>query len=144
MSLAERLIEAREEHGWNKAELRRRAKIKSPSTITELESGKRTESPQLPVIAEALGVEIIWLQHGRGPKYRNTIEVQARRVNDKLEVEEALPLPARIALAVDNTQTDDEKLLLDGFKVATKDIRHVMLQIASDSIARFSRRSDQQ
>lgn len=144
MSLAERLIEAREERGWNKAELRRRSKIKSPSTITELESGKRTESPQLPVIAEALGVEIIWLQHGRGPKYRNTIEVQARRVNEQLEAEEALPLPARIALAVDNTQTDDEKLLLDGFKVATKDIRHVMLQIASDSIARFSRRSDQQ
>ena len=28
MSLAERLIEAREERGWNKAELRRRAKIK--------------------------------------------------------------------------------------------------------------------
>lgn len=66
-TLAERLIKAREEKGWRKSDLMRAAKLKSPSTLTELESGKRTESPQLPIIAEALGVEVIWLQHGRGP-----------------------------------------------------------------------------
>jgi transcriptional regulator with XRE-family HTH domain len=68
-TLAERLKEAREDKGWNKAELGRRAKVSSPSTITELEQGKRTESPQLGKIADVLGVEIMWLQFGRGPKH---------------------------------------------------------------------------
>ena len=69
-TLAERLIAAREAKGWKKADLRRAAKIKSPSTLTEIESGGRTESPQLPVIAEALGGEGLWLQHGRGPEHK--------------------------------------------------------------------------
>jgi len=38
-TLAERLIAAREEKGWKKAELRRQAGLKSPSTLTELEKG---------------------------------------------------------------------------------------------------------
>jgi len=67
-TLAERLIEARTEKGWRKADLKRAAGLKSPSTLTDLESGHATESPQLPRIAEALGVEVLWLQHGRGPK----------------------------------------------------------------------------
>ena len=58
--------------GWNKAELRRRAGLKSPSTLTELESGVITQSPQLPAIANALGVEVLWLQYGRGPRRRGT------------------------------------------------------------------------
>ena len=68
-SLATRLIEARTDKGWTKADLKRAAKLKSPSTLTELESGKRTESPQLPMIAAALGVSALWLQHGIGDKH---------------------------------------------------------------------------
>ena len=68
-SLATRLIEARTDKGWTKADLKRAAKLKSPSTLTELESGKRTESPQLPMIAAALGVSALWLQHGIGEKH---------------------------------------------------------------------------
>lgn len=74
-TLAERLIEAREDKGWKKSDLLRAAKLKSPSTLTELESGKRKESPQLPVIADALGVEVLWLQHERGPKKRAVTSV---------------------------------------------------------------------
>lgn len=66
-TLAERLKEAREEKGWRKADLQRAAKIKSPSTLTDLEKGA-TESPQLGKIADALGVCLMWLQYGRGPK----------------------------------------------------------------------------
>lgn len=69
-NLADRLIEARTDKGWTKADLRREARLKSPSTLTELENGSRTQSPQLPVIASALGVEVLWLQHGTGPKHR--------------------------------------------------------------------------
>ena len=70
MTLAQRLKEVREEKGWTKADLRRASGIKSPSTLTELENGTSTESPQLPLIANALGVEVLWLQHGKGPKSR--------------------------------------------------------------------------
>jgi len=38
-TLAKRLREAREDRGWTKAELRRQAKLKSASTLTELEKG---------------------------------------------------------------------------------------------------------
>ena len=72
-SLATRLIEARTDKGWTKADLKRAAKLKSPSTLTELESGKRTESPQLPMIAAALGVSALWLQHGIGEKHQKHI-----------------------------------------------------------------------
>lgn len=74
-NFAKRLIQAREEKGWSKADLKRAAKLKSPSTLTEIENGKRTESPQLPVIAAALGVEVLWLQHGIGPKTRAAKDV---------------------------------------------------------------------
>lgn len=91
-TLAERLIEAREDLGWKKSDLRRAAKIKSASTLTEIESGKRTESPQLPTIASALGVSVLWLQHGRGSKYANTINSTARRI------EEPASLPAMVTV----------------------------------------------
>lgn len=87
-TLAERLIEAREDKGWNKAELRRRAGLKSPSTLTELESGAITHSPQLPAIANALGVEVLWLQYGRGPRHKSgpaTIGPIASQVADIVE-----------------------------------------------------------
>lgn len=70
-TLAERLIEARQDKGWKKSELKRRAGLRSPSTLTELENGTITQSPQLPAIANALGVEVLWLQHGRGPKHKS-------------------------------------------------------------------------
>ena len=69
MSLAERLKEAREEKGWKKVDLKNAAKLKSASTLTELEKGKITESPQIPAIANALGVEVMWLKYGKGAKY---------------------------------------------------------------------------
>ena len=84
-TLAERLIEARTDLGWKPSDLKREAKIKSPSTISEIESGKRTKSPQLPIIAATLGVSVMWLQHGKGPKYLNTIEGTSRRVEESAQ-----------------------------------------------------------
>lgn len=69
-TLSERLIECRQERGWKKSELQRRAGLKSSSTLTELEKGTLLNSPQLPAIAAALGVEVLWLQSERGMKYR--------------------------------------------------------------------------
>lgn len=72
-TLSARLIEARTDKGWNKTELKKAAGLKSASTLTDLESGARTQSPQLPLIADALGVEVLWLQHGKGQKKRGLI-----------------------------------------------------------------------
>lgn len=126
-TLAERLIEAREEKGWKKSDLMRAAKLKSPSTLTELESGKRTESPQLPVIAEALGVEVIWLQLGRGQKYKKAAEINYegdRRISS-------------VAIAF----SSEERQLLDGFRVADPITKKHLLRMAEDSLANFSKRS---
>lgn len=70
MSLASRLKEAREDKGWKKVDLKREAKLRSASTLTELENGTIEESPQIPAIADALGVEVQWLKYGKGQKHR--------------------------------------------------------------------------
>lgn len=68
-TIAERITAVRTEKGWRKSELQRRAGLRSASTITELENGTIFDSPQLPLIANALGVNVMWLQFGRGKKY---------------------------------------------------------------------------
>jgi len=75
-TLAERLRTAREEAGLSKAELGRKAGVRSASTLTELERGEVKDSAQLPAIAEVLGVDVLWLQHGRGPKRRSPTPVE--------------------------------------------------------------------
>lgn len=72
MALATRLKQRREELGWSKAELRRRAGLRSASTLTALENGETVDSPQLGVIADALGVEVMWLQFGKGERLRGS------------------------------------------------------------------------
>ena len=72
MALATRLNQRREELGWSKAELRRRAGLRSASTLTALENGETVDSPQLGVIADALGVEVMWLQFGKGERLRGS------------------------------------------------------------------------
>lgn len=67
-TLAERITSIRTGRGWRKSELQRRAGLKSASTITELENGTIIDSPQLPLIANALGVNVMWLQFWRGKK----------------------------------------------------------------------------
>ena len=95
-TLAERLVFARDAKGWKNAELQRRAGLKSPSTITEIIKHARTKSPQLPQIAEALGVEVKWLQTGKGPMRRAEAaapEGRDAKVEDfKRRKEDARPL----------------------------------------------------
>jgi transcriptional regulator with XRE-family HTH domain len=147
-SISERLIEARKDKGWKPADLRRAAKIKSPSTISEIESGKRKDSPQLAVIAEALGVETIWLQHGRGPKRRgdgDAISSTARRVVDS-PVIALVPAPEKIEQEKRLTVafSADERLVIDGFRLATPRDREHMLYMARLALEDFNRRSEQQ
>lgn len=66
VTVGERVRIARKMRGWSKAELRRMANLKSASTLTELESGAISKTHQLPEIAHALGVDVLWLQTGVG------------------------------------------------------------------------------
>jgi transcriptional regulator with XRE-family HTH domain len=75
-TLAERVRTLREERGWKKSELQRAAKIKSPSTLTDIESGKAVHSPQLPAIAKALGVDAHWLKTGLGNQGQPPEQIQ--------------------------------------------------------------------
>lgn len=123
-TLAERLKEAREDKGWRKADLQRAAKIKSASTLTDLEKGA-TESPQLGKIAEALGVNVLWLQYGRGPKYQSmAVADDQHQVSIKSATQEIIALrnqakssrPMLDAVTQIASKLDDSGLLkLHGF-----------------------------
>lgn len=67
-TVAARLKECREEAGLTQTELAKKARLKSQSIIGSLESGHRKTSSHIPAIAEALGVEPLWLADGRGAK----------------------------------------------------------------------------
>lgn len=112
-TLADRLKETREALKWTKAYLRRRAGIKSASTLTELENGTIKDSPQLPLIAAALGVEVLWLQHGKGPKKRGGSATSA----DEESAGNVMPFPSRKItqlVKIARTISEDGLLLLIG------------------------------
>lgn len=75
-TFAERLKNCREEKGLTKKALAKLAGVKSPSTLTEMENGENHNSPQIPAIANALGVEALWLQHGAGPKLPRNLRIE--------------------------------------------------------------------
>ena len=121
-TLAKRLIEARTDLGWSKADLKRAAKLGSASTLTEIENGKRTKSPQLAKIAHVLGVSAMWLQHGKGPKHIKTIEGTSRRIDEKITPEPASTVTFKSErdrqldelVAIARTMSDKGLLLLTG------------------------------
>ena len=95
LTLSERLLAARKERGWTKAELRRHAGLKSSSTLTEIEQGSITESPQLLKIALALGVEAMWLQYGKGPRYKGKqLEPEITDTAKQIAIEVSKATPA--------------------------------------------------
>lgn len=66
---ASRLTAARLEADLTQDQLAKRAGC-SQGLIGNLESGNQKSSTKLPAIAEALGVEVLWLAEGKGPKHR--------------------------------------------------------------------------
>lgn len=67
-TLAKRLTAKREALGLSQSELAKKAKLKGQSIIGMLESGARKSSSHIPAIANALGVESLWLSSGIGPE----------------------------------------------------------------------------
>lgn len=67
-TLRERLISEREAQGLTQDQLAHKAVCKQ-SNIGSLESGQQKSSKHIPAIADALGINALWLAEGRGPKY---------------------------------------------------------------------------
>jgi phage repressor protein C with HTH and peptisase S24 domain len=66
-TIAERLTDARKKREWTQQELANMAKV-SQAAIGHLEAGTRKTSRSITLIAEALGVESLWLAEGKGPR----------------------------------------------------------------------------
>lgn len=78
-SLADRLKLARETKGLSQQQLADRVGV-SQSTIGNLEAGTRQSARKLPQIADALGVNALWLSEGRGPMALTTDAINVRPV----------------------------------------------------------------
>lgn len=70
-TLSERLKSARNELGVSQEKLVNMAGLKNQSIIGSLESGYRKDSTYIPRIADALGINALWLSTGKGEKYKN-------------------------------------------------------------------------
>lgn len=69
-NLAERLANIRREKKFTQKELAKKAGLKNQSIIGNLENGHRKSSSYIPAIAQALGVEPLWLSEGKLPKFK--------------------------------------------------------------------------
>lgn len=67
-SVGERVRKEREAQGMSRAALAKAIGAKGESYISELELGGIKKGSKLHLIAQTLGVELDWLETGRGPK----------------------------------------------------------------------------
>lgn len=72
-TIADRLKEARQELGWNQAQLAAQVGV-AQSTIGNIEAGQRKRPRELLSIAKALGVSAEWLETGKGGKTGRDME----------------------------------------------------------------------
>lgn len=100
-TLAERLKICREKLGLTQTQLAKNAKLKNQSIIGSLESGYRKSSAYIPQIAEALGVESLWLTTGKPPMTRE--EARTIQVSDTA---------MKIAIAVNEMPQSYQEALL--------------------------------
>lgn len=105
-TLAQRLVAKREALGLSQQELAKKAKLKSQSIIGMLESGARKSSSHIPAIANALGVESLWLSSGIGPESRSSAKTY--------ELSEAA---MKIALLV-NAMSEEKQIAMLNFLTA--------------------------
>jgi transcriptional regulator with XRE-family HTH domain len=147
-TLGERLQACRQELGLKQGQLAAKAGLKNQSIIGMLETGGRRQSAHLPAIAAALGVNVLWLQYEKGPKYppgsvamsEQTTSGEAHGAadssqGDEITIPEAPPDPEPeqelypgLYLAERRTMsrpqlTVAEQQVLDGYRLAPEDVK---------------------
>jgi len=75
-TIGERVREARLAKGWSQERLALAVGLRSKRTIGELEKGEHHGSGKLHRIAEALDVNVKWLETGQGVKYVNALSAR--------------------------------------------------------------------
>lgn len=92
-SFSDRLKQARQLRGYTQQALARASGL-SQSAIASYESGDRDSSRSVRSLANALDVEVDWLETGRGPMERATLVYEAHdRSADKHSLREPQPVP---------------------------------------------------
>lgn len=105
-TLAERLKIKRGELGLSQKELATKAELKNQSIIGMLEAGSRKSSSYVPQIANALGVDPLWLATGEGSPEHKVPSID-RKLADQLG---KLSYSA-LQLAIDYDELDQEAQL---------------------------------
>lgn len=118
-TLAIRLKTCREEACLTQTGLAKLAHLKNQSIIGSLESGHRKSSSYIPVIAQVLGVDSVWLATGKGRKEPQTNALSADdpakyrgNISEKIPLRGRVPLISLVAAgnwseSVDNFQIGD-------------------------------------
>lgn len=96
-TLGKRLKDARESAGITQAELAKRVHV-NQSIIGSLESGHRKASSYIPAIADALGVNALWLSAGKGNRAAFGMLFNRPEILPHDNVSEKVPLRGRVPL----------------------------------------------
>lgn len=134
-TFGERLREARKEKGLSQGALAKIVGVKQP-TIAELEAeGKGSSKASL--IAKALGVSVLWLSEGRGPKHelRNVLLQNQPEYGSQLD---SIPIPLLTATASmgNGNESHDADLVIDVLRI-TKQWADRTLSVSKMNNLRF-------
>lgn len=109
MSIGMRIKEARKEKGLSQQALAKAVGMRQP-TLSALESGKTQSTSLIASFASKLGVNALWLETGRGPKYLEVSEPQSPS-----EDEYTLVPILDVQAACGNGYFNDQSLIEGGF-----------------------------
>lgn len=99
-TLASRLKSARDEAGLSQEELAAKVGM-TRGGIGHLETGRRDGSTHLPKIADALGVNALWLAEGKGPKSAKSLQVVTEAIAEVNAAEDQAKRGHESALAAE-------------------------------------------
>lgn len=72
-TVGDRVRKVRKERKWDQTKLAKKAEM-AQNSLSDLETGKTKETPQIVKLALALGVSAYWLDSGKGPKKLGELE----------------------------------------------------------------------
>ncbi len=120
MNLGKRIELRLAELGWQQRDLCERIPELSPQTLSILIKRDSIRTQYDVQIADALGVTLQWLNEGIEPKHPRTSPGS----------------PLADAAVGHSPLTSTERELIDGYRVADRDIQAIMLDIARKALAR--------
>lgn len=81
-SVGDRVKQVRKERKLDQGPLAKKAKM-AQNSLSDLETGKTKETPQIVKLAVALGVSAYWLDSGKGPKKLGELEQSILELDER-------------------------------------------------------------